>query len=63
MTSREGEGGGEDVGGGEGEGGEVDSSVWEEQLQQELQDLELQVHYVLYRGCYGCLDNVYSLIV
>lgn len=35
------ESGGE--GGREGREEEVDSSVWEEQLQQELQDLELQV--------------------
>ena len=46
VTSEMGEGGrergrGEKGGGGEGKG--VDSNVWEEQLQQELQDLELQV--------------------
>lgn len=34
MSSREKEGGGEE--------GEGDSTVWEEQLQQELQDMELE---------------------
>ena len=45
------EGGGEgerrDEGEGEREREEVDTSVWEEQLQQELQDLDIEVSYLL----------------
>ena len=51
VRREEGGGEGEKKDEGEGEGGkereEVDTSVWEEQLQQELQDLDIEVSYLL----------------